>query len=198
MGDIEPDKQYEYRMYVGCGGWLVLSMEAMINLQANIEKQLAGPKISGDIGIITPSSEGGYAGHIPEVPGCITQGETVDECRTMLKDALKCWVEVALDPWISVEESLPKKETEVLVAYFENGHYRCVKAEYVPAKTKEVCFDRDGEFNGETYDSETDTHYWPKGWYECPQNNGGDESMYWQIDFKVTHWMPLPERPGKA
>ena len=41
MGDIEPDNQYEYRMYVGCGGWLVLSREAMINLQENIARQLA-------------------------------------------------------------------------------------------------------------------------------------------------------------
>ena len=53
--------------------------------------------IFGNIGIITPSAEGGYAGHIPEVPGCITQGETVEECRAMLKDALRGWVEVATE-----------------------------------------------------------------------------------------------------
>ena len=53
--------------------------------------------IFGNIGIITPSTEGGYVGHIPEVLGCITQGETVEECRAMLKDALRGWVEVATE-----------------------------------------------------------------------------------------------------
>ena len=97
--------------------------------------------------------------------------------------------------WISVKESLPLKNKVVLVAYLENGHYRCVKAEYIPAKSREVDFDTDGEFNGETYDPETDNHYWPEGWYECPQDNGGDDSYYWQIDHEVTHWMPLPVKP---
>ncbi len=65
--------------------------------------------ISGNIGIITPSAEGGYVGHIPEVPGCITQGETVAECRAMLKDALRGWVEVATNPWISFDETVPEE-----------------------------------------------------------------------------------------
>ena len=41
MGDIEPAKE-GYIMYVGCGGWLVLNREAMINLAINIERQI-GP-----------------------------------------------------------------------------------------------------------------------------------------------------------
>ncbi|MHC1758305.1 MAG: DUF551 domain-containing protein [Negativicutes bacterium] len=73
--------------------------------------------ISGNLGIITPSPDGGYAGHIPEVPGCITQGETVEECRAMLKDALRAWVEVATNPWIRPEESLPKNGERVLICY---------------------------------------------------------------------------------
>lgn len=71
--------------------------------------------ISGNIGIITPSAEGGYVGHIQEVPGCITQGETVAECRAMLKDALRGWVEVAMNPWISVEDELPEDGQRVVI-----------------------------------------------------------------------------------
>lgn len=41
MGDIEQSKE-GYIMYVGCGGWLVLNREAMINLAINIERQI-GP-----------------------------------------------------------------------------------------------------------------------------------------------------------
>ena len=97
--------------------------------------------------------------------------------------------------WVSVNDERPAKDTTVIVAYFENGHYRCVLAEYVPAKSREVDFDTCGEFNGETWDEETEIDWWPAGWYECPQNNAGDESQYWQSDYPVTYWMPLPKMP---
>lgn len=71
--------------------------------------------ISGNIGIIVPSSEGEFVGSIPEVPGCLTQGDTVEDCREMLKDALRAWIESiqedlrdARSPWISVKERLPE------------------------------------------------------------------------------------------
>ena len=46
---------------------------------------------------ITRSPEGGYVGSIPDLPGCITQGETRLEVLEMLEDAKLCWLEAALD-----------------------------------------------------------------------------------------------------
>jgi predicted RNase H-like HicB family nuclease len=38
--------------------------------------------------IIESASEGGYFAYCPEIPGANGQGETVDECRQSLADAI--------------------------------------------------------------------------------------------------------------
>lgn len=38
--------------------------------------------------VFEPSEEGGYTAFIPEVPGAISEGETVDEARDMVVRAL--------------------------------------------------------------------------------------------------------------
>lgn len=39
--------------------------------------------------VIEPAEEGGFISYIPEVPGAISQGETMDEAREMVLDALR-------------------------------------------------------------------------------------------------------------
>jgi predicted RNase H-like HicB family nuclease len=55
--------------------------------------------------IIKPSSNGWFVGWVEEVPGTITHGRSLDECRANLKDSLQLMVEtnrdsarVGLDP----------------------------------------------------------------------------------------------------
>jgi len=38
----------------------------------------------------------GYLAEAPELPGCVTAGETVDEALHMLRDAMEGWIECAL------------------------------------------------------------------------------------------------------
>ena len=38
----------------------------------------------------------GYLAEAPELPGCVTAGETVDEALRMLRDAMEGWIESAL------------------------------------------------------------------------------------------------------
>lgn len=40
---------------------------------------------------------GGYVAQVPGLPGCITQGETLEETRQMLKDAVRTYLEAAQD-----------------------------------------------------------------------------------------------------
>ncbi len=40
-------------------------------------------------------AEGGYTAFIPDLPGCISVGETVEEAMAMIKDARQSWLEVA-------------------------------------------------------------------------------------------------------
>lgn len=46
--------------------------------------------------VFYPSPEGGYAVEIPDLPGCISQGETLEEAKEMIEDAKRCWIADAL------------------------------------------------------------------------------------------------------
>ena len=47
------------------------------------------------ITILPPEEGGGYLIEFPDLPGCISDGETIDEAITNGKDALFCWIETA-------------------------------------------------------------------------------------------------------
>jgi predicted RNase H-like HicB family nuclease len=45
--------------------------------------------------IIHLAEEGGYWAEVPALPGCITEGDTMEEVMTNLKDAIEGWLDVA-------------------------------------------------------------------------------------------------------
>ncbi|MEG4818092.1 type II toxin-antitoxin system HicB family antitoxin [Microcoleus sp. K5-D4] len=45
--------------------------------------------------IIHPAEEGGYWAEVPALPGCITEGDTMEEVMANLKDAIEGWLNVA-------------------------------------------------------------------------------------------------------
>ena len=45
--------------------------------------------------IIHPAEEGGYWAEVPAFPGCITEGDTMEEVVANLKDAIEGWLDVA-------------------------------------------------------------------------------------------------------
>lgn len=45
--------------------------------------------------IIHPAEEGGYWAEVPALPGCITEGETLEEVMHNLQDAIEGWLSVA-------------------------------------------------------------------------------------------------------
>jgi len=45
--------------------------------------------------IIHPAEEGGYWAEVPALPGCITEGDTLEEVLDNLQDAIQGWLEVA-------------------------------------------------------------------------------------------------------
>ena len=45
--------------------------------------------------IVRPEEAGGYSASIPALPGCHTQGETLDEVRANLREAAEGWLAVA-------------------------------------------------------------------------------------------------------
>lgn len=43
--------------------------------------------------------ETGYWAEVPSLPGCVTQGETLEEIRVMIQDATRAWLEAARKVW---------------------------------------------------------------------------------------------------
>ena len=47
--------------------------------------------------LLTPEDEGGFSVSVPALPGCFTQGETIDEAIEMAKEAISLYIEVLED-----------------------------------------------------------------------------------------------------
>lgn len=42
--------------------------------------------------IVHEAEEGGYWAEVPELPGCVTEADTLDELKEMLKDAISVYL----------------------------------------------------------------------------------------------------------
>ena len=43
--------------------------------------------------ILEPSDEGGYTVSVPALPGCISEGDNIDEALANIKEAIKLYLE---------------------------------------------------------------------------------------------------------
>jgi predicted RNase H-like HicB family nuclease len=59
---------------------------------------------------LIPAEEGGYAVEIEDLPGCYSQGETVEEAIEMIKEARQLWMESMYED--GQEIPLPSSEVE--------------------------------------------------------------------------------------
>jgi antitoxin HicB len=60
--------------------------------------------------VLYPSPEGGYAVEIPELPGCLSQGETKEEALAMIEDAKRCWLIDAMEHGDPIPEPTSDEE----------------------------------------------------------------------------------------
>jgi len=54
--------------------------------------------------VIHDDPEGGYVALIPSLPGCVTEGETIDDAYRYLADALDGWMQVAIEFNLNIPE----------------------------------------------------------------------------------------------
>jgi antitoxin HicB len=47
--------------------------------------------------LLIPEEEGGYSVMCPDLPGCFSQGETVEEALENIEDAKAAWLEASRD-----------------------------------------------------------------------------------------------------
>ena len=63
--------------------------------------------------IIHKAEEGGYWAEFPDLPGCVTEGETEEELLKMAKDALSGWLAVRFERNFSIPKAKSLKGKNV-------------------------------------------------------------------------------------
>ena len=53
--------------------------------------------------VLEPSDEGGYTAYVPSLPGCISEGDTLDEAMANVREAIDLYLETVDDDIISGE-----------------------------------------------------------------------------------------------
>lgn len=54
--------------------------------------------------VVEDRDEGGFVVSYPELPGCITCGETIETAVANALDAKKAWIEAALEDGVAIQE----------------------------------------------------------------------------------------------
>lgn len=59
--------------------------------------------------ILEPQPGGGYTAYIPALPGCVSEGDTVEEARQNILDALRGYLTVANKRSLTIAKSKESK-----------------------------------------------------------------------------------------
>ena len=62
--------------------------------------------------LLEPSEQGGFTVYVPSLPGCISEGESVEEALENIKEAIELYLEPVEDDWV-MEENAAVQEIEV-------------------------------------------------------------------------------------
>ena len=54
--------------------------------------------------IVEDTEEGGYAAYFPDLPGCITCADTIEELMDMAEDAKRVWFEATIEDGLEINE----------------------------------------------------------------------------------------------
>lgn len=53
--------------------------------------------------IFEPSEEGGFTAYVPSLPGCISEGDTLAEAKTNIREAIELYLEPVDDDIVTPE-----------------------------------------------------------------------------------------------
>lgn len=59
--------------------------------------------------VLEPSEEGGYTVYVPSLPGCISEGDTIDDAIEAIQEAIELYLEPLEDDWIAKEGMLVRE-----------------------------------------------------------------------------------------
>ena len=55
--------------------------------------------------VLEPSDEGGYTVYVPSLPGCVSEGNTIEEAMANIREAVELYLEPVEDDWVAEEGS---------------------------------------------------------------------------------------------
>ncbi|MCA0457827.1 MAG: type II toxin-antitoxin system HicB family antitoxin [Chloroflexi bacterium] len=59
--------------------------------------------------ILIPEPEvGGYSVEVPSLPGCVSEGDTIDEALANIKEAIDLYIEVLMEDGKPIPEDYPE------------------------------------------------------------------------------------------
>jgi predicted RNase H-like HicB family nuclease len=50
--------------------------------------------------VLEPSGEGGYTVYVPSLPGCISEGNSIENALANIKEAIGLYLEPVKDDWV--------------------------------------------------------------------------------------------------
>ena len=59
--------------------------------------------------VFEPAEEGGYIVRVPALEGCVTQGDNLEEARTMARDAIEGYLAVLQEEGLPIPEDIDSK-----------------------------------------------------------------------------------------
>ncbi len=63
--------------------------------------------------ILEEQEEGGYTVYVPSLPGCISQGETIDEAVANIKEAIGLYLEADENEIVIYKDNVKEKVIEI-------------------------------------------------------------------------------------
>ncbi len=60
--------------------------------------------------IFSLEEDGGYSAFVPDLPGCVSQGETFEEAKSNIKEAIELYLEDGSNPIFEVTSSQSRRQ----------------------------------------------------------------------------------------
>lgn len=76
---------------------------------------------------VSKSLDGGYVGHVEELPGCATQGDTIEELQENMRDLIPAFIEAM------VKEFRQKQTPQHMGKVVKRKTYRVRPLDLIPA-----------------------------------------------------------------
>jgi len=59
--------------------------------------------------VLEPSDEGGYTVYVPALPGCVSEGDTIDDAMRNIREAIELYLEPVEDDFAVGKDSLVRE-----------------------------------------------------------------------------------------